>query len=84
MKQLRNPPLTADEIHEAIDEGIAELIMKWHKQKLPHKQRKAFKLWRKYRQKELRRERLRKKQLEIDHVSKRIAKMRKESRYSLI
>jgi|HubBroStandDraft_1064217.scaffolds.fasta_scaffold1812905_1 hypothetical protein len=45
MKQLANPPLTIEEAYEAIDEGIADMVIKWNKHKLPTKQQKAFKIW---------------------------------------
>jgi hypothetical protein len=43
--QLKKSPLAIGEVHEAIDEGIAEIVVKWNKQKLPFKKHKAFKIW---------------------------------------
>ena len=80
MKQLAKPLLTATEVYDAIDESIAEMVVKWHKQKLPSKLFKAFKIWKKYRPRPLRHEQLRKRQLGVDHMNQRIAKMRKESK----
>jgi hypothetical protein len=79
---LSKQPLTIAEVYEAIDAGIADIAEKWKKNKLPHKQRKAFKLWKKYRPKALRRELLARRQMEIEHVSNRISALRKESKYS--
>ena len=79
MKQLAKPPLAATHVHDAIDEGIAELVAKWHKLKLPKKMCKAFKIWKKYRPRPLRLDRLQKRQRGVGHLNQRIAEVREES-----
>ena len=78
MKQLAKQPLTAEEVYEAIDEGIAEMVVKWEKHKLPLNEYKAFRTWKKYRPRSLRAERLRGKKLGVEHMTQRIAELQKE------
>lgn len=48
-RQLKRPLLSASQVHEAIDEGIKEMITKWKTQELPKKQCKAYYIWKKFR-----------------------------------
>jgi hypothetical protein len=82
MKPLAKPRITDDEVLRAIDERIAEIVEKWQKQKLPEKKYKAFKIWKKYRPKKLRNERLDTRLDQVNHVNQRIAKMCQKSMYS--
>ena len=78
IQQLTKPSLSVEEVYEAVDEGIAEIASKWAKQKLPTKQRKAFRIWKKYHPRLLNAERVRVRQSELEHIRQRIANLRKE------
>jgi hypothetical protein len=78
LKSLARPLLTVEEVYQAIDEGIAEIVSRWNQHKLPSKQHKALKLWRKYRPRLMRTERLKKRKLGIEHLNERISKLCKE------
>ncbi|PSS22500.1 hypothetical protein M430DRAFT_84790, partial [Amorphotheca resinae ATCC 22711] len=80
LKPLKKPHLSIEEVNKAIDEGIAELVVKWKKEKLPKNQAKALRLWTKFRKnREARRERIRVIQKRLYHITDdRIPKLRKE------
>ena len=78
LKPLARPLLSVEEVNQAIDEGIAEIVSKWKKCKLPSKEQKALKLWKKYRPRLMRTERLKKRKLGIEHLNLRISKLCKE------
>ena len=44
----KKPRLSLEAINQAVDESIAEITLKWHMEKKPKKERKAFKIWRKF------------------------------------
>ncbi len=75
---MAKPALNLEEVYEAIDEGIADIVLKWKKNKLPKKQMKAYSIWKKFRPISLRAKRLMKRRLGVEHMNKRIAKLRKE------
>lgn len=76
----QRPRLSAEEITQAIDEGIARLVLKWNAQRLPKLKRQAFKLWKKTRdRRESRRRQIREWQSHLDRLNNdRIPKFRKE------
>ena len=47
-KPLKKPALPSDDVNQAIDEGIVELVAKWQREKLPKLQQKAFRIWKKF------------------------------------
>jgi len=71
--------LTLEEIDHAIDESIAEIIIKWNKEKLPKKQRRAFKLWKATRLRKNRQAHLQEIRDNLSRMNNdRIPKLRKE------
>jgi hypothetical protein len=78
LQSTRKPHLNREEIDEAIDEGIADLVTKWHKRTLPKRQKTAYRVWRKSRLQGTRREQILAVQKNLNHILERIAKMRKE------
>ena len=80
LKTVKKKLITIEDINKAIDEGIAEMIVKWNKQKLPKKEHKAFRLWNKCHKKPaFRVEKLKSIQSRLGHLNNdRIPKLRKE------
>jgi hypothetical protein len=78
LQSTRKPHISREEINEAIDEGVVELITKWKEKIRPKREKKAFRLWRKVRLQSTKREQILAAQKDLDHIVERIAKMRKE------
>lgn len=47
---LKKPKLAPAQVEQAIDEGIAEMVVAWHKDKKPKRECKAYGLWKKFHQ----------------------------------
>lgn len=77
---LTRQHISQDEISQAIDEGIALMVIKWNNEKLPKRQPKAWNLWRKcHRDKSFKRQRIREAQQHLDRINnQRLVKMRLE------
>lgn len=80
LKPLKKPLLALEDINQAIDDGIAELVTKWQKEKLPKMQQKAFRLWKKFhKNREARRDHIKSVQKHLDRINDdRVPKLRKE------
>lgn len=80
LKPLRKPLLSLEDINQAIEEGITEMVTKWQKDKLPKMQLKAFRIWQKFRKnREARRDHIGRIQKHLDRINEdRIPKLRKE------
>ncbi|RDW78446.1 hypothetical protein BP5796_06298 [Coleophoma crateriformis] len=72
---LRRQHITAAEVSQAIDEGIAELKAKWKAIKLPRLQRKAWRIWVRSRRENNKRQRIKAFEARINHINDRISKM---------
>lgn len=70
--------ITSEEVDQAIDDGIAELVQKWKEKILPKRLRKAYNLWRKSRVRGSKREEIIAAQTDLKHILQRVVKMRKE------
>jgi hypothetical protein len=85
-RPLKKPLLTLKDINQAIDEGITELVAKWQREQLPKMQRKAFRIWKRFRNnrnngknREARRGYIASVQKHLDRINDdRIPKLRKE------
>lgn len=76
---LKRAPLTSDEVDAAIDEGIAQIIVKWNKTKLPKVQRQAWSLWKKSRRDGDKRKHIRDARQHIDRINlERLPQMREK------
>ena len=73
---LKRPHLTSEDVEKAIDEGIAEILIKWNEKQLPKLQRKAYRMWKKsgYEKKQA----IKAAQGELKHLIERIAKLQRE------
>jgi len=72
-------PLTQEEVNEAINEGMALLHDKWHTERLPKRQQKAWNLWNISRRLDNKREQIHRAQKHLDRiVNDRLVKMRQE------
>lgn len=49
LRPLKKSLLTLNDINQAIDVGITELVAKWQREQLPKMQRKAFRIWKRFR-----------------------------------
>lgn len=78
LQSTRKPRISREEINEAIDEGIAELVTKWNEKIRPKREKKAFRLWNKSRHMRTTREQILGARKYLAHIIGRIAKMRKE------
>jgi hypothetical protein len=80
LRPLKNPHLSLDEVNQAIDESIAEIVSKWRLKKLPKQQRKARGLWTKLnKSRGLRKDHINRIQEHLDRINNdRIPKLRKE------
>jgi hypothetical protein len=78
LKPLKRTALSPEEVNQAIDEGIAEMVKKWYDVKLPKKHRKAFRIWKETRPRLSRQAYLKILQEHLDRMHVRITKMRKE------
>jgi len=79
MLRSKKRSLTALEINEAIDEGIAVILLKWTELKLPKRQNNAYKFWYKSKREGTTKKLIKEAQRVIDKLnSERLAKMRKE------
>jgi hypothetical protein len=47
-RPLKRPHLSLEQVEQAIDEGIAELVATWHDKKKPQKAFKAYGIWKKF------------------------------------
>ncbi|RFU25247.1 hypothetical protein B7463_g11090, partial [Scytalidium lignicola] len=47
--QLKKPPITTEEVNQAIDQTIQEIVRKWKNVRLPKQERKAWSIWTKSR-----------------------------------
>ncbi|KAI9764262.1 MAG: hypothetical protein M1840_008553 [Geoglossum simile] len=71
--------LMEDEVNQAIDDGIKELVAKWELEKLPKRKQKAWSIWRKSRRNGTKRIQIREAQHRIDQINEaRLGRMRKE------
>jgi len=77
-KKTKKVLISYDEINEAINEGIAELVEKWTAKARPKREKKAFRLWKKARVQCTKREQIVAAQKDLDHILARITKMRNE------
>lgn len=74
---LKRIPLTNSEVNEAIDDGIAQIVVAWHEKKLPKLQRRAWSLWKKSRRKNVKRELIRNAKQHVDRINnERLPQMR--------
>lgn len=72
-------PLTREEVQDAIDVGIADLVDKWTRNKLPMRQLKAWSVWKKSRRQKSKHEEIRQAEARIRQIDgERLPKMRKE------
>jgi hypothetical protein len=80
LKPLRKPLLALEDINQAIDEGVTEIVSKWQKEKLPKMQLKAFRIWQKFRKnREARQDHIGRIQKHLDRINNdRIPKLRNE------
>ena len=78
LKALKRPPLSPEEVDQAIDEGIAEMVKRWHDVKLPKKQRKGSQLWKDTRPRSIRQANLERLRKHVEKMQARIHKMRTE------
>ncbi|TAQ85177.1 hypothetical protein B7494_g6506 [Chlorociboria aeruginascens] len=76
---LERASLSLDEVNQAIDEGIAEIVVKWNTKKFPKKQRKARSIWAKSRRNGTKKARIQEVEEHLENLTKdRIPKLRKE------
>ena len=47
-RPLDKPAIPAEDVDQAIDEGIAEMVAKWQSVKLPKLQKNAYRIWKKF------------------------------------
>jgi hypothetical protein len=71
--------LGEDEVNEAIDDGIRELVVKWELEKLPKREQKAWSIWKKSRRNGTKRIQIREAQYRISQINEnRLGRMRQE------
>jgi SNF2 family DNA or RNA helicase len=71
--------LTQEEVNEAINEGMAQLHDKWHTERLPKRQQKAWSIWNTSRRLNNKQEQINRAQKHLDRiVHDRLVKMRQE------
>ncbi|KAE9379004.1 hypothetical protein N431DRAFT_460313 [Stipitochalara longipes BDJ] len=75
-KKTKKVLISREEINDAIDEGIAELVAKWNLKTRPKREKKAFRLWKNSRIQCTKREQILAAHKDLDHMLARIAKMR--------
>jgi hypothetical protein len=78
LKTTKRPHISRDEINEAIDEGIGELVLKWKSKALPKRENKAYRMWKRSRFYGNKRDLIVSAQKELYHIVQRVAKMRYE------
>jgi hypothetical protein len=78
LKPTTRQHLGPDDINDAIDEGIAELVAKWKMKILPKRQRREWSLWTQSRKRDTKRIQIIAAQKDLDNILQRIAKLRKE------
>jgi hypothetical protein len=76
LNTLKRPRLSVEDVETAIDEGIAELLVKWNEKQLPKLLRKAYRMWKKSDREK--RQGVKAAQGELKHLVERIAKLRLE------
>jgi hypothetical protein len=78
VRQMRKPPISLEDVNDAIDEAISELVVKWRRVQFPKKQQKAFRIWTKFRKnRQARRDHIDKVQKQLDRIDDdRIPKLR--------
>ncbi|KAH8815625.1 hypothetical protein F5884DRAFT_747161 [Xylogone sp. PMI_703] len=76
--RLRKPPITAEEINQAIDEAIQEIKDKWRNIRLPKQRKKAWSIWTKSRSNGDKDKKLRDLREILGRYEKRIPAMRTE------
>lgn len=78
-KESKGRGLTDDEINTAIDEGIAQIVIKWHTQKLPKRQASAWKMWHRAHKLNNQRAQIKEAQKQLERLNNdRIMKQRQE------
>ncbi len=77
-RKTGKPHITYQEVNEAIDEGIAELVLKWKSKVLPKRQLEAWTLWKKSRHRKDKKAQISQAKKDRAEKLQRIAKMRKE------
>src|SRR5437763_11956649 len=75
----RRRPLSQDEICEAIDNGIAQLVLDWNRKMLPKRELNVYSIWQKANRKNKKKKLLLEYREHINRINNdRLAKMRKE------
>jgi hypothetical protein len=74
---VKKRQLTDDEVNAAIDEGIAQILVRWNRDKLPKRQGRAWSLWRKSRRHGTKRRLIQEAQQHVDRINnERLPQMR--------
>lgn len=78
LKSRHQKYLSPDEIKEAIEESIQELVLKWREKVLPKKEATAYRVWRKAKKEKNHRANIKAAQDGIKPLDERISKIREE------
>jgi hypothetical protein len=78
LKRLKKEHISREEINNAIDEEIAEIVAKWNEKTRPKRENKAFRLWKMSRFLRTTHDQINRAQKDLDHILARLAKMRME------